>query len=65
MTGSMRVHSTFAQEIPMAEPARQPQPQPARKPQPRPAEVVERILDDAQKRPQDYARETIVPKGGE
>lgn len=49
----------------MAEPARQPQPQPLRKPAPTPAQAVERILDDAQKRPESYARETIVPKGGE
>ena len=49
----------------MAEPARMPAPQKREEPSPSPAEAVERILDDAQKRPDAYARETIVPKGGE
>ena len=47
----------------MAEPARRPEPK--KRETPSPAEAVERILDDAQQRPRDYARQTIVPKGGE
>lgn len=47
----------------MAEPARRPEPQ--KREAPAPAEAVDRILEDAQKRPDAYARETIVPRGGE
>jgi hypothetical protein len=47
----------------MAEPAKKPEPQPRK--EPTPAEAVERILDDAQKRPDSYARQTLVPRGGE
>ena len=49
----------------MAEPARTPESPKPEDREPSPADAVERILDDAQKRPAAYARETIVPKGGE
>jgi hypothetical protein len=49
----------------MAEPARTPAPPQRETPAPSPAEAVERILEDARQRPDAYARETIVPKGGE